>query len=178
MVVAIAQRGSMSFLARKGRHRYCVADPWSGACSMTEYVYALTHPNMPGLIKIGVTTTAPEQHARELSASNIVPGKFDLLCAIEAIDAVNIEGEMHQLLAAHRVADRDFFEIDAEAVLSCFRLAQCHARPYDQNDLSAPDQVDHFAIDSAHPLPVRNVPLDDVRAAYTGWDGGSEPDET
>ena len=101
--------------------------------SVSEHVYAMTHPLMPGIVKIGMTTTPPEQHARELSASNIVPGNFELLCAIEMNDAPNLEAEMHQIFAAHRVKDQNFFEVDVEAVLWAFHMVQHHAPPYDHD---------------------------------------------
>ncbi len=142
----------------------------------TEYVFAMTHPLMPGFVKIGMTTTPPEQHALELSASNIVPGSFELLCAIESNDAPNIEAELHHLFTAYRVTDREFFEVDVEMVLSAFRLVACRATPYNQDfkaqrhrETPALDQVDRLTAEIVRPPPGGSVPLLDANAEYVRW---------
>lgn len=129
---------------------------------------------MPGLVKIGMTTTRPEQHAREISASSIVPGDFQVLCAIETGDAPNIEADLHQIFAARRFKNRDFFEVDADAVRAAFRLFGRHADPYNTRESLDAGPVDQAAGDGDRPLSSVGVSLNDAREAYTGWQDGDE----
>lgn len=129
---------------------------------------------MPGLVKIGMTTTRPEQHAREMSASSIVPGAFQLLCAIETGDAPNIEADLHQIFAARRFKNRDFFEVDVEAVLAAFRLFRREASPCNSEESLATDPAERVSAEAIRPLSNAGVSLNDAREAYTGWQDGDE----
>ncbi|MBL4747578.1 MAG: GIY-YIG nuclease family protein [Magnetovibrio sp.] len=40
------------------------------------FVYIMSNPSMPGLLKIGCTTRTPEERANELHQATGVPGKF------------------------------------------------------------------------------------------------------
>ena len=43
------------------------------------YVYIMTNPAMPGLVKIGSTTLLPDERARQLSSSTGVPRPFQVV---------------------------------------------------------------------------------------------------
>jgi hypothetical protein len=44
-----------------------------GGETMRGYIYVLTNPNMPGLVKIGYTQRLPRERANELSRATGVP---------------------------------------------------------------------------------------------------------
>ena len=46
---------------------------------MEGYVYVLINPSMEGLVKIGMTTSTPEERVTELSSATGVPSKFILV---------------------------------------------------------------------------------------------------
>ena len=151
----------------------------------TEYVFAMTHPLMPGLVKIGMTTTSPKQYVLELSSSNVVPGNYELLCAVETNDAPNAEADLHQLFAANRVMDREFFEVDEEVVRSAFRLLLCQATPF-EDDLVARhhretpvlEPVDNLRVDAGRPHRGGSVALPDANAEYVRWrESGEDGDD-
>lgn len=150
----------------------------------TEYVFAMTHPLMPGLIKIGMTTTPPRQYALELSATSVLPGKYELLCAAQTNDAPNIEADLHELFAAHCVRERDCFEVEAEAVQCAFRLVQCQALPCD-DDLGAQlrrethnfEPVESLNRGGLHPPMGGSVTLPDANAEYVRWRKDSEEED-
>lgn len=48
---------------------------------MEGWVYVLSNPCMPGIYKIGMTTTSPEVRARELSSATGVPAPFKVEAA-------------------------------------------------------------------------------------------------
>ena len=150
----------------------------------TEYVFAMTHPLMPGLVKIGMTTTSPKQYVLELSTSNVVPGNYELLCAVETADAPNAEADLHQLFAANRVMDREFFEVDTEVVRSAFRLLLSQATLYEDDHVTqrrreSPilEPADNLAADRLRPPLGGSVALPDANAAYVRWRESGEDGE-
>lgn len=74
------------------------------------FVYFLTNPSMPGLVKIGHTTQDVETRLRQLNSTG-VPNPFLLAACVSVVDPARTEAELHVLLAAHRHSnDREFFE--------------------------------------------------------------------
>lgn len=68
---------------------------------------------MPGIVKIGKTTGAPDDRARQLHQTG-VPKPFVVEHAVLCPDCDQLEVWMHEHLHAKRVdASREFFEIDA-----------------------------------------------------------------
>lgn len=78
------------------------------------FVYILTNPSMPGLVKIGKTIRSVEGRAQELYQTG-VPMPFKVARSIEAPDCHELETKMHQRLAENRVSDaREFFRIEVK----------------------------------------------------------------
>ena len=74
------------------------------------YIYILTNPAMPGLVKIGHTARDPQTRAAELSAATGVPGRFVVAWAHPVCDHEALEGLAHGRLNRYRVnAHREFF---------------------------------------------------------------------
>ena len=95
------------------------------------YVYVLTNPSMPGLVKVGRTARDPRKRASELRTTG-VPGRFKVEYQAKARDAVLAEGIAHRMLSSHRVAnDREFFKVSvskaSQAVsTACMRRRSLH----------------------------------------------------
>jgi hypothetical protein len=78
---------------------------------MTGYVYILSNRSMPGLVKIGKTTTSPSQRMAELHSTG-VPTPFELEFAAEVADCHSCERDAHSALTEHRVSSkREFFRV-------------------------------------------------------------------
>lgn len=78
------------------------------------YVYILTNPSMPGLVKIGKTTRDPEGRARALYRTG-VPTPFRVLESVWCKDCGATERHLHKQLAPRRVSDtREFFDFREE----------------------------------------------------------------
>jgi len=89
---------------------------------MTDIVYVLTNPIMPGLIKIGRTTNL-EQRVKSLSSDTGVPLPFEVFYACEVKDASEVERALHNAFGDHRInPKREFFELDPERVYPVLRL--------------------------------------------------------
>ncbi|EOH0528244.1 GIY-YIG nuclease family protein [Klebsiella aerogenes] len=83
------------------------------------WVYVLENEAMPGLYKVGMTTSSPEKRAAELSGGTGVPKKFHVVKAFRTKHPALHEAEIHRLLARYRVNDgREFFKCKAEKIIS------------------------------------------------------------
>lgn len=77
------------------------------------YIYILSNPSMPGVLKIGKTKRPPEVRVKELSSATGVPTPFHIEGVIEATDMSAVEKEVHLHIANRRVNNRrEFFRID------------------------------------------------------------------
>jgi hypothetical protein len=79
--------------------------------SSAGYVYILTNPALPGLLKIGKTTRTPQLRAEELSKPTGVPMPFEVAYSLYGIDCHRVEKRVHQQLSTVRVRGREFFEL-------------------------------------------------------------------
>lgn len=91
------------------------------------YVYILTNPAMPDLVKIGMTTRSVEQRAEELFTSG-VPHRFDVFHSAESPDCVELERQAHFYMKQFRCNDsREFFKIqpdDARQIIDRLLIEQ------------------------------------------------------
>lgn len=78
------------------------------------YVYILTNPSMPELVKIGRTGRDVDARASELWKTG-VPTRFEIYGSEQTIDCVQLEGYMHRELQKHRVHKaREFFRVEPD----------------------------------------------------------------
>ena len=88
---------------------------------MTGVVYCLTNPEMPDLVKIGMTTDL-ERRLRQLDNTS-VPVPFECVMAVEVENAVEAEKLLHEVFGTQRVRpSREFFRVGVEYVLAAMRL--------------------------------------------------------
>lgn len=75
------------------------------------WVYVLANEAMPGVLKVGMTTSTPEKRAKELSSSSGVPYPFDVVSRYRTNDPWGHEKQVHEMLARYRVNQgREFFK--------------------------------------------------------------------
>lgn len=81
---------------------------------MRGFVYILSNPSMPGIVKIGRTTRSVDGRAAELYQTG-VPTPFAVEHSVYSPDCAELEREAHNLLADLRVdPSREFFRCDVE----------------------------------------------------------------
>jgi len=80
------------------------------------YVYIMTNPAMPGLVKIGSTTLTPDERARQLSSNTGVPRPFQVVAFRLFDDELRAERELQAGLVGYRLKSsrREFYEVDVE----------------------------------------------------------------
>ena len=86
------------------------------------WLYVLTNPVMPGLVKVGFSTKMVEARLAELHTTG-VPLPFEVAFAALVRSPRQAEKRVHAALAAHRVSkDREFFRCtDADAVRAIYQ---------------------------------------------------------
>lgn len=85
---------------------------------MSEFVYILTNPSIPDLVKIGRTTNIKER-MRSLSSHSGVPVPFECYYCCEVENSKEVENRLHVGLGDPRIKinpKREFFRISPERV--------------------------------------------------------------
>jgi hypothetical protein len=82
------------------------------------YVYVLSNPAMPGLLKIGRTDVSPIDRAQELSSATGVPEPYVVEAYFTCADSAAVESGVHVRLARNRKPSREFFELSIDAALA------------------------------------------------------------
>lgn len=93
------------------RKRGMFADKGEG----DQWVYVLSNPTTPGLLKIGYTKLNPDERARQISNATGVALPYNVEWAYKCFNGEQLEGEVHRKLKAYRVnSNREFFQIQLE----------------------------------------------------------------
>jgi hypothetical protein len=80
---------------------------------MPEYLYILSNPSMPGLLKVGWTSDFPETRRLQELFTTGVPEPFRLEFCLEVVNGLGAEKKAHKALEMYRYrANREFFKID------------------------------------------------------------------
>lgn len=89
------------------------------------YIYVLTNPSMPGLVKVGRTGRNPDQRSAELSAPTGVPTPFVIEQVFKVKDQYSAERAAHRVLDKWRVCReepgkrrKEFFRISPRKALA------------------------------------------------------------
>jgi len=77
-----------------------------------QWVYILSNPALPNMLKIGYTKNEPEVRAKQISASTGVALPYKVEWAFQCFNGEQLEQEVHAELATYRVnQNREFFDI-------------------------------------------------------------------
>jgi hypothetical protein len=80
-----------------------------------EWVYILTNPAMPNMLKIGYTTKDPFTRAGQISRGTGIPLGFDVEWAYKCFKGEKIEHEVHKYFKEQRVnPQKEFFRVSLE----------------------------------------------------------------
>jgi len=87
------------------------------ARSVVGYVYVLSHPKMPGLLKVGFTKRPVAEEIQELNWVSGLPERFVLEASFESSLPEKHTAEIHRRLAGRRVQGMEYFELSVPAAL-------------------------------------------------------------
>jgi len=80
-----------------------------------QWVYVLSNPTLPNLLKIGYTKLDPDTRAAQISRATGVPLPYKVEWAFKCFNGEQLEGETHRMLKKYRVNNnREFFHITLE----------------------------------------------------------------
>ncbi len=86
--------------------------------SINGFVYVLSNPSMPGLLKIGCTTErAVEERAAKRSNETGTPEPFVVEAYFASPNPVRDEHAVHESLKQYRRSNKEFFEVDLDQCL-------------------------------------------------------------
>jgi hypothetical protein len=86
---------------------------------MRGYVYCLSNPAMPGLLKIGFTDRPIVNRLKELSAATGVPEAFEVEFCVRVRNASDLERRLHFELREFRVStQKEFFRLSIEEAVN------------------------------------------------------------
>ena len=89
---------------------------------MSEFIYVLTNPTMPNLVKIGRTTDLASR-LRSLSSATGVPVPFECFFVCEVSDSLKVEKALHEAFGDHRINEkREFFRINPNRAVAILEL--------------------------------------------------------
>ena len=81
------------------------------------WVYVLSNPSQPGILKIGYTNSTPEERARQLSNATGVALPYEVEFAYSCWNGLELEKDIHERLNEYRLTkQREFFQVDLEEV--------------------------------------------------------------
>lgn len=87
-------------------------DIYSNRGEADQWVYVLSNPTLPNMLKIGYTKNEPEVRAKQISASTGVALPYKVEWAFQCFNGEQLEQEVHRELASYRVnQNREFFDI-------------------------------------------------------------------
>lgn len=87
------------------------------------YVYCMSNPAMPDLLKIGYTERPMDERLQEANGSTWVPQEFSIVFARHVNDPNAKEQTVHRILKEKRVNPRrEFFRVTADEVKLLFEL--------------------------------------------------------
>jgi DNA-directed RNA polymerase subunit RPC12/RpoP len=87
------------------------------ARSISGYIYLLSHPKMPGLLKVGFTKRPVAQEIQDLNWVSGMAERFVLEASFESSLPEKHTAEIHKRLAGRRVQGMEYFELSLPAAL-------------------------------------------------------------
>ena len=91
-----------------------------------QWVYILSNPTTPNLLKIGYTKLDPDIRAKQISNATGVALPYKVEWAFKCFNGEQLEGEVHNYLREYRVNNnREFFEVElSEAKKAVMKLGE------------------------------------------------------
>lgn len=90
------------------------------------YVYVMSNPSMPKMVKIGVTQQTVEKRLKALSKPTGVPTPFQIEYECEVDDCYKIETALKAIFGPYRVSEnREFFQVSVSQIIAVLQLVEC-----------------------------------------------------
>lgn len=110
-------------------------------------VYVLSNPWMPGLVKIGKTTSKRlKDRMRNLYGTGVPePFKVEYSCSLGLDEYSEVEAALHNAFADQRVnKNREFFQIDPQRVIPILEFLQKSHKNYHETTAQLQKQIEQY----------------------------------
>lgn len=88
-----------------------------------QWVYILSNPTSPGLLKIGYTKQTPEERCKQISSATGVALPYKVEWAYKCFNGENVERQVHHKLKAYRVNNnKEFFQVSLDEAKETINL--------------------------------------------------------
>jgi len=88
-----------------------------------QWVYVLSNPSTPGLLKIGYTKQTPEERCKQISSATGVALPYKVEWAYKCFNGETVERQVHHKLKSYRVNNnKEFFQINLEEAKEVINL--------------------------------------------------------
>lgn len=88
-----------------------------------QWVYILSNPTSPGLLKIGYTKQTPEERCKQISSATGVALPYKVEWAYKCFNGETVERQVHHKLKAYRVNNnKEFFQISLDEAKKVINL--------------------------------------------------------
>ena len=88
-----------------------------------QWVYILSNPSTPGLLKIGYTKQTPEERCRQISSATGVALPYKVEWAYKCFNGETIERQVHHKLKSYRVNNnKEFFQVSLDEAKKVINL--------------------------------------------------------
>ena len=98
------------------------------------FLYILSNPSMPDLLKIGMTEGDVSERIAQLSSGTGVAEPFVLEASITSTDPLGDERLVHERLAPYRKPKREFFELSVPDAVATLQQALSRVPTYVRSD--------------------------------------------
>ena len=113
------------------------------------YVYILSNPSMPGLVKIGMSSASGHVRAKQLYQTG-VPTPFVIEFEVYVEHYQEVENNVHLMLDSFRLSGREFFKVEIQHAITSLLdvVASIYAMLVtDEHFIMSDDQVARFCND-------------------------------
>lgn len=88
-----------------------------------QWVYILSNPSTPGLLKIGYTKQTPEERCKQISSATGVALPYKVEWAYKCFNGETIERQVHHKLKSYRVNNnKEFFQVSLDEAKKVINL--------------------------------------------------------
>ena len=88
-----------------------------------QWVYILSNPTSPGLLKIGYTKQTPEERCKQISSATGVALPYKVEWAYRCFNGEIVERQVHHKLKAYRVNNnKEFFQVSLDEAKETINL--------------------------------------------------------
>jgi hypothetical protein len=141
------------------------------------YVYVMSNPSMPGLLKIGYTERPIEERLQEANQPNTwIPTPFSLEFFKFVNDPQKKEATLHRIFDGCRVnPKREFFRVGIEQVKPLFELMDSREAPEVEPDtesrLIGQEVIRLFLDEHIYPADITQEPVQwtKIASAFQSW---------